>query len=253
MKVRCLLTALAFLAASAGLSAQTVVLPPVLAGSEGSAAYSLSTATTFQQVFDPGLLLGLPPGAVITGIQFRQEGGGATGPGAVMNFTNFNISVGPSAFAAGSLTSSVAANQGAGTIVVRSGALSLPANSFPGGSSPNAFGPVIAFQTGYTYTGGNLLFTISHTAASQVLNIDTDVGGVTGAQLRLEAAFNSSTVSSNFPDSAIPMQLTYSAVPEPTTIALIGLALGGGGLGGYRAWRGRRDEARAARLYRAKR
>jgi len=45
---------------------------------------------------------------------------------------------------------------------VRSGVLAVPTGSYPDGSSPNQFGPVIEFTTPWTYTGGNLLVEIRH-------------------------------------------------------------------------------------------
>ena len=46
--------------------------------------------------------------------------------------------------------------------LVRSGPLTIPANSYGFGSTPNPFGPIIAFQSGYYYGGGNLLIELRH-------------------------------------------------------------------------------------------
>ncbi|MBX3363882.1 MAG: hypothetical protein KF866_03870 [Phycisphaeraceae bacterium] len=50
--------------------------------------------------------------------------------------------------------------------MVRSGPLNIPAGSYTFGNSPNAFGPVITFNTPWTYTGGNLLVELRHTGSN---------------------------------------------------------------------------------------
>jgi len=49
---------------------------------------------------------------------------------------------------------------------VRSGSMTIPANSYPSGGSPNAFGREIQFDSMYLYTGGHLLLAIRHTGFS---------------------------------------------------------------------------------------
>lgn len=47
--------------------------------------------------------------------------------------------------------------------LVRSGVLTIPAETYTFGNSPNLFGPEITFDSNYIYTGGNLLIEIRHT------------------------------------------------------------------------------------------
>lgn len=223
---RCLsLMALLF---AAGLSwgQGTIVAPSALNGVEGTGFYIYNGPITFQQVMAPSQLLGLQVGDVITGMQLRLD---STWPAsAASSNTNFDVSIGPSNFAPGFLTSSVAGNQGAGTVLARSGSINFPLNSFPFGGSPNGFGPFIPFSTNYTYTGGNLLLTISHQTPSSELDFDVGLG-ITGVQTYQAQAYNSAELSDSSPDSGLALQFTLASVPEPSTYiaAAVGVAFSG--------------------------
>lgn len=214
---------------SPGAQADTYVVPPANAGASGSGGtFSLLTvAYTGQQVYSSNLLSGLPVGAVIDGFRFRLAPGQATVTTAVSS-ANFDISMGPSVFNPGSLSSTTASNQGPGTVLVRSGPITFAANSFIGGAGPNPFGPLIAFTTPYTYTGGPLLLTFSDTAFSQTVTFDAQANLFSNAQGRQNVGvFNSSTVPQNVDGFAMILQFNYSfnPVPEPSTFALCGLAV----------------------------
>ena len=53
---------------------------------------------------------------------------------------------------------------------VKSGVLTIPAGSFPTGSSPNDFGYQINFNSSYLYTGGNLVIEIRHSGYTATVN-----------------------------------------------------------------------------------
>lgn len=208
--------------ASVASGQSTVIVPSALNGVEGSGTYIYNGPITFQQVYAPSQLGGLLPGSVITGMQLRLDGIFADSPASTV--ANFDVSIGPSNFAPGSLTASVAGNQGAGTVVARTGSLTFDAGSFPTGSSPNGFGPLITFTNSFTYTGGNLLLTVSHSTPSAEL--DFDVGsGIVGAQIFQTQSYNATTLTDNSPDTGLAVQFAFTtaAVPEPATMFAVGI------------------------------
>jgi hypothetical protein len=176
--------------------ADVYVVPPANTNTSGTGASFTLTQTDYtgQQVYGASLLSGLPVGAVIDGFRLRLAAGQSTVTSATSS-SHFDISIGPSAFAPGSLSTSTAGNEGPGTVLARSGPITFPANSFVGGANPNPFGPLIAFTTAYTYTGGDLLLTFSDTAFSNSPIFDAQAGLFSNAQGRQNlGVYNSSTV-----------------------------------------------------------
>ena len=221
-------TTLGIAAVAAGRAdASFVVVPSSNASVEGSTDFGFGAQPiTFQQVYGSSLLAGLPIGSVINGFSIRLNGL-SSDPGPV-SFANFDVRIGRSNFAPGSLTSSTAGNQGSDTVLARSGSLAFAAGSFPSGALPNGFGPLIGFSTPYTYTGGDLLLTFSVSAASGFMGfLADDQSNLAGAQERQDLALNSPTVSQNFNLTALIVQFNYTAtttVPEPSSLALVGIA-----------------------------
>lgn len=231
MKWMLSLIATAFLV-STSLGQSTAVAPTALTATEGAGLYIYNGPITFQQVYAPSQLAGLPVGSIITGMQLRLDSSFLESPASTV--ANFDVSIGPSNFAPGSLSSSVVANQGAGTVLVRSGSLTFNAGSFPVNNSPNSFGPLINFTNSFTYNGGNLLLTVSHTAPSAEL--DFDVGsGIAGAQIFQAQSYNASTLTDSSLDTGIAVQFTFTtAVPEPATMFAVGIGTAVCGAAVYR-------------------
>ena len=50
-------------------------------------------------------------------------------------------------------------------VLVKDGALSISANTFATGTSPNPFGSLVVFDTPYVYQGGDLVMLFSHTGS----------------------------------------------------------------------------------------
>src|SRR5262249_7684861 len=132
-----------------------------------------------------------------------------------------------------SLSSTFAANEGAGTTTVRSGSLTIPAGSLVGGPGPNPFYEFV-FSTPFTYTGGSLLATFIHSdpGVSSGLNLDanfiTPLGDV-GNRVAFLGSDTSTTGRVGFYNAPVlAFDITTAVVPEPSTlwIAVSGLVPG---------------------------
>ncbi|MGD9693549.1 MAG: hypothetical protein AB7G17_06985 [Phycisphaerales bacterium] len=112
----------------------------------------------------------ISPGMQITGMYFRLYSNTAfnpagTWPTTPISWNNYEVRVGTAALGVAGSSTVFANNLGGDTVLARSGALTLGANSFSGGAnSPtaNSWGPLISFTTPFTYSGGDLVIEIRH-------------------------------------------------------------------------------------------
>ncbi len=220
--------------------AASLTVPNAQADSEGSQTFNFfgSTGRTYQMQLAESQLSDIPEGTTITGISFRRNGL-LTGsyPTTELGFSDFEITLAEAANAIGSFGSSAAGNM-TDPVKVRDGALAVPTGSYPGGASPNAWGPVIPFDSGYTYQGGDLVLLMSH-AGITGWNSSFDAvtsAAASGYVARWGGAFQTDSLS--FTANTMVIQFHYGAVPEPGTTAVVG-ALGMVGFAGWRSWRQR--------------
>ena len=223
---RLLLPALLVLAAAPAAPAQsTAVVPSNLAATGGgNSVFSTTAGLNYQQVVSAASLTasgitasGITAGAQLTGLQFRANGNQASSASA-LTLTTFNVSLGQSNFAAGSLSNSLSGNQAADTVLARSGSISFAANSFAtAGTGPNTFGPVPAFTTPYTYTGDNLLMTLSQSTSNQNFLVDAGSSSQFAATdyQTVQGGFGSDSLSTNNGSFYTVIEVVYVPVPEP--------------------------------------
>lgn len=201
------------------------IFPPEYSTTVGTAVFNgpiTSTARTYQLLINESLLTPYI-GKEIKGITWRLgPSASANWPASDQTFLSYDIYLsGSVAPADRSLTF---ANNVVGTqTLVRSGSLLIPAGSFTFGLTPNKFGPVVTFNTGYLYTGGHLLIEIRHSGTGGLSSSNDAVGtSTTGYGTLFSACWGSGATAltgsqGNFSisqiniDELIPVELTSFA------------------------------------------
>jgi hypothetical protein len=214
----------------AGANGATIVAPASLTSIEGNgggpiAWHSTGQARTYQLQYSPTALGGMTTGTTIKGLSFRLNGGSAASPASAGSFTDYNITLAEATTTIAARSATFAANM-ANPVLVRSGALSVGAGSFPGGATPNAFGMQIPFTTPYVYQGGDLVIHITHNGTSNgALTLDLDANSATGYGVHYRASSFSSfnAVAADNPSFAAAIVRLETEIPEPATLSLIGL------------------------------
>jgi hypothetical protein len=163
-----------------------------------------------------------------------------TWPPQDLNYGRYDVQLSDSsaaAFAGGELTSSTFANNmGSNVVTVRSGALTVPANSFPNNGSPGAdmntatpssFGFLVTFSTPYLYTPGtDLVLTLRHDGAGNpagvpVVSFDS-VLFVDNRNDALAATTGADATTGDFFSTNVT-QFTYTVIPEPAALSILGI------------------------------
>ncbi len=163
--ISCLIGTFFLVAASAvdGQSVQTV--PPALDAVEGNSPgnyipLGAATGGTYLVLYAADQLTGIPAGSVITSLQMRQNNSTAVAwPASAATIADYQVRLAASPLTPSTISSTFASNM-TNPVLVRSGVLNLGAGAYPGGANtgttPEGWGPVIGFTTGYVYTGGVL-------------------------------------------------------------------------------------------------
>ena len=204
--------------------ASTVVVPGLLAGTEGnsgSTAILAASAQTFQYLYAASDF-SLNSGDTLTGMSFRLNGGNTTIPGA-LTWTRFDVQISTTTIFPGSLSTTFADNDGANAKIVRSGSMSMPSGSFTNGQTPNAFGGDIAFTDPFVYTGNNLILTIrtSGFASGTSTTVDSATNVSGHYQGQGSNIGSSATVANGATATAVVIQYDVTPVPEPATTVLL--------------------------------
>ncbi|HSU56155.1 MAG TPA: hypothetical protein VLT36_19005, partial [Candidatus Dormibacteraeota bacterium] len=117
---------------------------------------------TYQQQFTPGVLGGLPAGARITALGFRVATSGTESfPITTVTWSDYEVILAQAAHPVASMSTTFAANM-LNPVLVKDGPLSIPANLFTVGASPNACATLMVLDTPYVYQGGDLVLQFTH-------------------------------------------------------------------------------------------
>jgi hypothetical protein len=227
------------LASPPALSAQTQVVVPNVYTNTGATAVSAvpihiqNNPWTFQLIYHESQLTGLI-GKDLTAISYRRgatEGGGY--PLQTTTWSNYVVRLGPSV-APSSATGTFANNFTAAPTLVNSGPWTVPFLAWQnfGPPGPNPWGPALAFDTPYHYTGGHLAMLITHPGSDNpfIGNALIDSAGSTSPGQGIDFTYRASTgfdAASGSASVFMPVvQFTaVQPVPEPTTCLLGGAAV----------------------------
>jgi hypothetical protein len=205
---------------------QTIIVPGQFALAEAGSSDNAPLGASeqhFQQAFSSALLTNLSAGDWIDGIAFRVQGDETALPAQTIPIYDISLSQSPNA--PGSLSATFADNRGADFLTVRSGALTVNAGDFPGGSSPNNFG-WIPFSIPYQYLGGDLLIEVDY----QGFSVGRDADAVYSfsaslAQTAFGNGYNSTTADAGIYAEALVMgfSIMTTPVPEPSAFLMLGV------------------------------
>jgi hypothetical protein len=116
--------------------------------------------------FSPAALSGLPIGALITELRFRQDANATTAfPITNITWSEYNVTMARASNSVSAMSSTFANNM-RDPVLVKTGALAVAANRFPAGATPNAFASFIVFDKPYVYPGGDLVMLFRETGGS---------------------------------------------------------------------------------------
>jgi hypothetical protein len=150
---------------------------------------------TYQMQFTPAVLGGLPVGARITALGFRvfQAAGAANFPVTTVTWSDYEVTLAQAANSVASMSTTFAANL-RNPVLVKSGPLSIGANQFTAGATPNAFGTLVVLDTPYVYQGGDLVMHFTHPGSDSTNTAFMD--GATTLALGYGTSFRALTASS---------------------------------------------------------
>ncbi len=211
------------------------IVPNAFAATEAPSSFSLtSTATagrTYQMTIAASQLTGLV-NQNLTGMVFRLNNTAtAPWPSVATSFAAWDISIG-AGVAPSAMSNTFAANFTGTPTQVRSGGLTFNPNTFTiggSGTTPNAFGQAITFNTNYLYSGGDLAIEMRFSGQVGATNqpafdavAASDPGNGWGTSFAGRWT-SSATATTGGNANFLVTKFTSTAVPEPATMAVLGL------------------------------
>lgn len=207
---------------------QTAIIPIDYANKAGNSGLNYTFSgypATSQYIYSESQVLasGIKPGDILTGVRFRMATNAPGGPITAFTYANWDMTLSKSTRAVGSLTGFIEGNMASDAVPVRRGKLLMPENSMPSNKVVNDFGFLIPFTRNYTYTGGNLLMTLSHDVGdwdgSHSMDSVRDADNFQGVAI---LRYNVSNADQNVPIAMI-VQLTYTRPPPGPAITAAGV------------------------------
>lgn len=175
-----------------------------------------TTARTTQVVYDASELVHIPKGSLIRGLGFRLDASSVSGPASPLTTSNFQVELSRSPLSPDAMSFTVANNEvAADRTVVRTGALTIPANAFlDTGSAPKAYTFKVLFDKPYEYRGGHLSVVIRHNGFPNTIAIGANsVGLISGARAGFQTGFSATShtiINANVPS----LELIFDAATQ---------------------------------------
>lgn len=218
--------------AAAGI-ANAIVVPNGNQFTEGDGVFGLTSTTAAGRTYQFTIAASQLTGAnnlLITGMNFRMNGTATVAwPASNVTYADWDIFVGPGV-APGSMSNTFASNFSGPATQVRNGGWAVNAGAFSVGSSPNAFGPVLGFDTSYHYTGGDLTIEmrfspqVGVTTQPSLDAVAASGGPGNGWGVNFAARWTANSAGTTGGNgNFLVTQLNTAPVPEPGTLTALGL------------------------------
>lgn len=242
--------ATAIMASSAGAS--LIYNNVGAASSTGLSSPVRNVARVAQEYVDSSYLAAITVPTYINGIGFRITPNESSStpniwPTQALTFSQYDITLAQAStatVAAHGLTSTTFTANWANPVVVRSGAMTIPANSFtdtntgPGPAGSANFSFIIPFTTPYLYTPGDDLVVMirqggySQAAQGTTYNFETYSAALNGLSAQGGARVATTGVNATVSDSTtsqtdvLKFAFDVSPAPEPASFSLIAIGMG---------------------------
>jgi len=206
-------------------TADTIVVPNSLASVEGNSNNDIPfyLSMRYQEVFGASQFPG--PG-LITQIAFRPDG--TYGLPFTRTLANVQIDLSTTSEGPDGLSNTFANNVGADDTVVHTGALALSSADTGPSGGPKAFDIVITLQTPFFYdpAAGNLLLDVRNFSGGTMNILDAEYTSGDSISRVWSYDVTAAMGADDSPDSlGLVAQFTTTAVPEPSTMLLLGSGL----------------------------